>query len=93
MKLNLETLTKQQLIDIENWYIYYIDEDNKLWKKETDKSRSYEKKVAIENIATLSDQLNLMASVLDTITSDNPDQELIASAKTTFAEIKTILTN
>ena len=36
-------------------------------------------------------QINLIASTLDTITSDTPDQTIITEAKTKFAEIKTIL--
>jgi len=49
------------------------------------------KSEAIQKVATLSDQLNLIASVLDTLTSDTPDTLIIADAKAKFAEIKTIL--
>ena len=50
-----------------------------------------EKKEAIEKIASISDQLNLIASVLDTITSENPNTEIISEAKAKFSEIKNIL--
>jgi len=49
------------------------------------------KSEAIDKVASLSDQLNLMASVLDTLTSATPDQAIINNAKAKFAEIKTIL--
>jgi len=51
------------------------------------------KKEAIDKIATLSDQLNLLASVLDTITSETPDQAIIDNAKAKFNLIQTILNN
>jgi len=50
-----------------------------------------EKKLAIEKVASLSDQLNLIASVLDTLTSEAPDPTIIAWAKAKFSEIKYIL--
>jgi len=50
-----------------------------------------EKKMAIAKVASLSDQLNLIASVLDTLTSEAPDPTIIAWAKAKFSEIKTIL--
>ena len=52
-----------------------------------------EKAKAIENIATITDQLNLIATVLDTITSENPDPVIINEAKAKFNEIKNILNN
>lgn len=96
MKLNKETLTEQQrTLEKEFWVEFYITKEKKLWMKSTPEYDNYikksDKKVAIEKIATITDQLNLMASVLDTITSDTPDKVLIKKAKNTFKEIKTIL--
>lgn len=51
-----------------------------------------EKKEAINKIATLSDQLNLLATVLDILTKWNTDP-IILESKAKFAEIKTILNN
>ncbi len=47
----------------------------------------------IEKILTVSDQLNLIAEVLNTMTEPEPNLEIIANAKSKFAEIKTILNN
>ena len=59
----------------------------------TSEKMSNQKKVAIEKILTISDQLNLIAEVLNTITEPEPDLEIIANAKSKFAEIKEILNN
>ena len=46
---------------------------------------------AKDKLDSIIKQINLIASTLDTITSDTPDQTIITEAKTKFAEIKTIL--
>ena len=74
--LELKEREKQHLIDLEKMK---LEEDKQI------------KSEAIQKVATLSDQLNLIASVLDTLTSDTPDTLIIADAKAKFAEIKTIL--
>lgn len=40
--VDLKTLTKEQLQDIENWYEYILNEDLKLQKIHTEKSNIYE---------------------------------------------------
>lgn len=89
MKLNIETLTQEQKIQLDLWYKIYLNENNKLVTEEPTENLSDEfiiykanlikknKKVAIENIATLSDELNLLALsleiVVDTIAISNPE--------------------
>lgn len=49
------------------------------------------KREAILNVLSETDQMNMLADVLDTVTSPTPDQTIIDNAKAKFAEIKTIL--
>lgn len=84
MSFTTSEFTEEEKIEIENKIILEekIEGINKI---------KQEKSEAISKIASLSDQLNLIAGVLDTLTSGNPDQAIIANAKTKFAEIKDIL--
>lgn len=50
-----------------------------------------DKRKAILEIASETDQLNMIAEVLNTITSETPDQAIIDNAKSKFTEIKAIL--
>jgi len=60
-------------------------------KTEANNKIREDKRIAIEKIATPSDQLNIIASILNTLTSPEPDLNLIADAKSKFAEIETVL--
>ena len=84
-KVDINTLTEKQHKQLDMWYKIYLNEDNKLVTEEPTENLSDEfilhkanliknkKKVAIENIATITDQINIMASVLNSITADTLD--------------------
>ena len=66
MKLDKNTLTEEQkTLEREFWVSFYITKDKKLWMKNTTKYDAFvvknQKKAEIEKLATLSDELNLLA--------------------------------
>lgn len=82
---------KQWCILSELWKIIETAEYNNFLNNKAEEQIKADKRASILAIASETDQINLMASVLDTLTSEAPDVELIAKAKDTFNEIKIIL--
>jgi len=81
MKLDKKTLTEeQQALEKEFGVSYYITKDKKLWLKTNKKYDAFvlknQKKYEIDKLATLSDQLNLLAVnlnlVIDEVWKTNP---------------------
>jgi len=94
------TITENEKELISNWatFIYtnkieIIDSSIAVEKIKTEANEKIreDKRIAIEKIATPSDQLNIIASILNTLTSETPDLQLIADAKAKFAEIEAVL--
>jgi len=94
-------ITEAEKEQIEKWCSYEIvswklivsetTEYTEKIKTEANEKIREDKRIAIEKIATPSDQLNIIASILNTLTSPEPDLNLIADAKSKFAEIETVL--
>jgi len=86
-------ITNRHDIYIVDWKIdFRINSEKEAYENEQEvKIRKGKKREAILAIASETDQMNLIASVLDTITSESPDPLIIADAKAKFNEIKAIL--
>ena len=79
---------------LEAWMIVSWEDGNYIFTHSSEQLadiKSKQQKEDIESVASLSDQINLIASVLDTLTSEAPDPTIIAWAKAKFSEIKNIL--
>ena len=88
------TISEEDKVKIYNWCILNADmtvTETQAYLDVIASESKVNKKEAILAIASETDQLNLIASVLDTITSDTPDQAIIDDAKAKFNEIKAIL--